>query len=617
MFVFARRSLVPEALLRAGAMPVGSSALLLEGDWGFEGAAGLLSLDTTIDAERFAGLDLEAQRLATQLAAAAARSATSDSAVDQPNFADINALRLRYEAVRWLRVIAFWREYASHGEANCEASDVELYMSPGRDDEYIALWRAMSRTFGFTLRIHFVLREEETTDRFKTPRNSWWRRTLGRCFANHVVDRDRLSLAAAAHRPRLLFVGNPRILDPVCDAALDRGAHVAWLYDRFAVGAWRKRRGEGIAWLTCDGDAEGGDDFSASLLRESVSYRGVVLDDVAEAWYRRWRRRLGESQTRQWRRVAEHLDSLRPSRIVLDEDATPLARIVVAQAARLGIPTIVIQHGVCCVRFGFAPLAADVFCAWDEGTRRQLRAWGVAEDRIIVTGPTRDQLGMRRAIRTRRSSELSCASDDRPQRVVLLATMPPRDDRPDAIEFHLTTRTYAAMLHAACAAVSELPNAELIVKLHPRAVTDSLAARTLTQFPHLRHQVVTKVPLADALATADCVLSCVSSAGIDAAVAGLPVVQLLPQGSGSILPAEWYGLLGSARTLDELRPLLRQALRSRSQADVSTSDDTLDVSAERIVDAVYAASSPTRDDDSSSISACRRDLHAMEEATHG
>lgn len=611
MFVFARRSLVPEALLRAGAMPVGSSALLLEGDWGVEDAAGLHSLDTAIDAERFAGLDVEAQRLSMQMAEAAARTASFESADDGPNFADINALRLRYEAVRWLRVIAFWREYASGGETN----DVELYVSPGRDDEFVALWRAMSRTFGFSLRIHFIRGEGEATSRFETPRNAWWRRTLGRFFANRAVDRDHPSLAA--HRPRLLFVGNPRILDPVCDAALDRGAHVAWLYDRFAVGAWRKRRGEGIAWLTCDDDAEEGDGFSASLLREGLSYRDVVLDDVAETWYRRWRRRLGESQTRQWRRIAEHLDSLRPSRIVLDEDATPLARIVVAQAARLGIPTIVIQHGVCCVRFGFAPLAADVFCAWDEGTRRQLRAWGVAEDRIIVTGPTRDQLGMRRAIRTRRSSELSCASDDRPQRVVLLATMPPRDDRPDAVEFHLTTRTYAAMLHAACAAVSELPNAELIVKLHPRASADPLLARMLAQFPHLRHQVVAKVPLADALAAADCVLSCVSSAGIDAVVAGLPVVQLLPQGSGSILPSDWYGLLGSARTLDELRPLLRQALRSRSLADVSTSDDTLDVSAERIVDAVYAAKSPIRDEDSSSISACRRDLHAMEEATHG
>ena len=42
------------------------------------------------------------------------------------------------------------------------------------------------------------------------------------------------------------------ILDSVCDAALDRGAQASWLYDRFAVGAWWKRRADGISWLTCD-----------------------------------------------------------------------------------------------------------------------------------------------------------------------------------------------------------------------------------------------------------------------------------------------------------------------------------------------------------------------------
>jgi hypothetical protein len=64
--------------------------------------------------------------------------------------------------------------------------------------------------------------------------------------------------------------------------------------------------------------------------------------------------------------------------------------------------------------------------------------------------------------------------------------------------------------------------------------------------------------LADLVAAADCVLSCASSAGIEAARAGRPVIQLLPAGSGNILPAEWYGLRGSARSLEELRQLLSE-----------------------------------------------------------
>ncbi|MBL9083321.1 MAG: hypothetical protein JNK76_16015, partial [Planctomycetales bacterium] len=39
-----------------------------------------------------------------------------------------------------------------------------------------------------------------------------------------------------------------------------------------------------------------------------------------------------------------------------------------------------------------------------------------------------------------------------------------------------------------------------------------------------------------------------------------PVVQILPEGSGDMIPAAWYGMLGSARSLAELRPLLAQAL---------------------------------------------------------
>jgi hypothetical protein len=564
MLVFARRGLVPDAWT-AASLSTERCALLLEGDWSeaeltvSPNAERLLSLDTLIDATRFAELDEAAERLASDIARAAAPVDLGD-ALPQPNFAEINALRLRYEAIRWLRVVAFWqtRGKASGGEL------VELYVAPGRDNEYVVLWQALSRAFRFTLRIHFVLGDVAQSAPFKLPKNAWWRRTLARLFANRAASRDRRSPAASAHRPQLLFVGNPRILDQVCDAVLDRGANVAWLYDRFAVGAWYARRADGIAWITCDDDSPAADRFPMSLLRSPVTFGDVDLSEVAEAWFRRWRRRLGAAQSRQWDRIGEHLASSRPRHIVLDEDATPLPRIVIAHAARLGIPTMVVQHGVCCVRFGFAPLAADVFCAWDDAARRQLEAWDVPKERIVVTGPPRAPSQVRRA------------DPSHTKRIVLLATLPPRDDRPDALALHLTTRTHAAMLDAACAAIDELRretsgDVELIVKMHPRAPHDPQLAQTLRLFPMLQHRFVVSGSLAEVLASADCVLSCVSSAGIEAATAGLPVVQLLPQGSGAILPAEWYGLLGSARTLEELRPLLHKSL-SRTTIDACESN---------------------------------------------
>src|SRR6185437_13496742 len=75
--------------------------------------------------------------------------------------------------------------------------------------------------------------------------------------------------------------------------------------------------------------------------------------------------------------------------------------------------------------------------------------------------------------------------------------------------------------------------------------------------------------LAQLVAASDCVLSCASTAGIEAALAGAPVVQILPAGSGDILPAREWGFVGSARTADELASLVAEALDCGWQKNTS------------------------------------------------
>jgi hypothetical protein len=140
-----------------------------------------------------------------------------------------------------------------------------------------------------------------------------------------------------------------------------------------------------------------------------------------------------------------------------------------------------------------------------------------------------------------------------------LATVPPRDDRPDAVELHLTAKSYREMVETALSAVSGIPAAELLVKFHPRTPDDPVIRTALARFPGLCGRVVSG-RLDRWLAEADCVLSCVSSAGVDAALAGLPVIQLLPAGAGPILPHAAWGLHGTARTAKELGDQLAQVL---------------------------------------------------------
>jgi hypothetical protein len=234
--------------------------------------------------------------------------------------------------------------------------------------------------------------------------------------------------------------------------------------------------------------------------------------------------------------------------LVLDEDATPMARAAVAAARAVGATSWVVQHGAPICRFGFAPLAADRILVWGRSSRGQLTRWGVPAERIDVVGSPRHGGGKPRPRRR-----------VWPPRVLLLTTTPPRDDRPDAVALRLTRRTYADMLRTALAGVSAIPGVELIVKLHPRAPDDATARAVLAEFPSLPCRVVTSGPVQPWLGHVGCVLSCVSSAGIEATLAGVPVIQLLPPGSGNILPPNEWGLFGNARSEAELAGLLAEA----------------------------------------------------------
>ena len=98
------------------------------------------------------------------------------------------------------------------------------------------------------------------------------------------------------------------------------------------------------------------------------------------------------------------------------------------------------------------------------------------------------------------------------------------------------------------------------------------------------------------LPNVDVVLSCGSTGGIEAAALGWPVIQLLPSGSGDLLPAEASGLLGTARGEAELAFLLPLAL----QRGVRGGDESVreNRAAGRIVELVLGRVAPRISHDS-------------------
>lgn len=532
----------------------GASTLLLEGDWPLElRATGRDSLDQAIDA-RYAWIDRQASDFADRLAGDGELKADPHSTTLLANLA---ALRLRYFFVKLLRWAAYCREARPlRGER------WRLHAETG-DEEYVALFRALCEAHGAD---GTVTSAAESAARSRggnsVPR---WRRWLTPLVATPAESTAMERLGDAPGR-RALFVGDSNLLGPLCGELSRRGHETAWLSDEPVLRA--RLQMPRVAQLVCEGRRGTRNHFGEVEVPSLCTDDGVELAGPVRHWLSRTRDEQGARWTRWLEAMERHFARFRPDRLILGEDATPFSRAAVLTARRHGVRNIVVQHGAPGVRFGFAPLLTDAFAAWDEASREQLIEWGADAERIAVTG----SLPLERS-RTRLNSRRALRTPGKRITVLVLASVTARDERPDAVEYHLTRETHAAMLRDAAAAVGSLDHARVIVKLHPRCADATEWRAALSRYPTLKLQVVRKGHWTDWLTQADAVISCGSSAGIEAAQLGWPVVQLLPRGSGEILASPQWGFIGTARNSAELRRMLERALRrGRRPMDVGADD---------------------------------------------
>lgn len=539
MHVYARGGLVQAY------PPHDEPALLLEGSWpAHEPWRARWSLDDCIDA-RHEWIDVAAQHLAEQ-------AGPSPHAAPGPALAWWHALGLRYYLVRLLRPICFFQDIAP----DAAGKEMQLIAEAGRDEDYAHVLAALAEQAGGTLRVtwHAPLSNppHRRAPRLRPPSLRAW---LGRVAARRVPPR-----AADPDAPRLLICGSPAVFDSLCPALLAQGAAVWWLHERFPFRCWWRWRRSGMVHLACMGTSDAGSGsgagagpFCQAQRVGRLVCRGIDLGPPVERWLQARAWQYGSQHRQLLSSVWRHLPRVRPHLVVLDEDATPFKRVVVACAARLGVPTAVVQHGAECVRFGFVPLAADFFLAWAPAARQQLIRWGAPPERVLLAeGPLHQ-----RAAALPRWPGLP--SRGRP-RILLLATVPPQEQRPDSVALHLTPRTFQDMWQALCTALKRCaPDCTLLIKPHPRT-RDLSALRSLCSSTHLRVRWTRQHDLGCALSGCQLVVSMYSTAGLEAAAAGWPVIQLLPAGSKDILPPAPWGLLGSARHAGELETLLRGVL---------------------------------------------------------
>lgn len=568
MKIFARHDLT------RGHLEPADDALLLEGNWPKQEPAGWRwSLDEWVDG-RYEWIDAEAVRLAAALCPRPKSFDADGLAVQSIGW--LGSLRLRYFLVKLLRAATVLGELAERNPLR----KWELYVERDFDREYELLIREVAEKYS----IRVMMVELSTLARRRPPlaNNSMARRGLGR-----LLHRAEAWLARPGRQStRVVLCGNPRVLEPVCRELLVRGAAVFWLYERFALRGWMRWRPRGIEQLFCDAGSDLSTAMGGRWPTQEVNFRGIDLAAALEAYGTNLSLQHGQRYARLLRCIGGHFQRVRPTHLVLDQDASPFQRMALGVARDLGASSTVVQHGIPAVRFGFVPLEADQICVWNEASRQQLVEWGVAPQCIRITGATC----------------LHWQSIDKPversrRTLLVFLSTPPADGRPDAIGYHLTSETYSALLRTVFVAARNL-NCRLVLKLHPRSPDRQLLASLASQFADLDVQIIQSAAPERLLEVADAVVSCASTAGYEARLSGLPVIQLLPRGSADLLPTRLWRWDATARTAEELQLALSRIFASpREPGDgAETLPDTASA-ARRIVDCVLSCSAMDRTDD--------------------
>jgi hypothetical protein len=202
--------------------------------------------------------------------------------------------------------------------------------------------------------------------------------------------------------------------------------------------------------------------------------------------------------------VREALQEIRPSVVLLASDQHRLGSMVVDESHTNDFATVVMQHGLPQHAIGYVPVGAHKVLTWSEQSRNWFTARGAPASRLVVTGnPAFDAAWVDRQERSGAGGAVR----------LLLALTP------------VTASVNAAVVAMALDAVAVMPNASLVVKLHP-GDGDWGYVRQLVQDHAVRDRVrvAHKEPLAPLLLDSSVTWLHRSSVALESLAVGVPVI---------------------------------------------------------------------------------------------
>jgi glycosyltransferase involved in cell wall biosynthesis len=205
------------------------------------------------------------------------------------------------------------------------------------------------------------------------------------------------------------------------------------------------------------------------------------------------------------------LDEWQPTVLVLASDQHRIGRVAASRARGRGIPSVVLQHGWPQHEIGYVPVAADLVAVWSEASAAWFEAKGTPRALLQVVGNPRLDAELHDAPRAT-AADID-ARFEATARFRLLVALSPGDRRRNA-----------ELVDLALAAIQRLPDAVLVVKVHPGGGDwQDVRARVARAPSGGRVSVLRHAPLGPLLRWADLVVLDRSTVAFEALAFGTPV----------------------------------------------------------------------------------------------
>ena len=251
------------------------------------------------------------------------------------------------------------------------------------------------------------------------------------------------------------------------------------------------------------------------------------------------------SQLRVIRSVEAELQFVRPQALLMFSDNHHPMQAYVHVAKRMGIPTVLLQHGLDCEHYCLDEAYASAIAAWGEARRKRYQHQSVYQpDQLWVTGnPEFDHLRSPEALDLSGNYWLWVTRPHRPEKCFSPSRSPQEG---------------LDILAALASALKRSPTERLLIKPHPADYADRYQAFVAEQGLGDRIEIV-QSSVQSLLAGATCVISEDSTAGLEAMLFGKVVIHAHFAASKPTLPFVQFGAALPGYSVELLEDSLEKA----------------------------------------------------------